>query len=431
MNDMLALGIDVGTSGVRVVATNAEHDVIALAQTNLPAPINNGQTTVQDASLWWLAVSTALDQLRTMISFERIAAICIDGTSGTIVAVDRNGQPLAPASMYNDPSAKAAADVIAKIAPPETAAHGATSPLGRAIALQKMPGVVGILHQADWIMSQFTGAFDTSDENNALKTGYDPALRVWPQWIEAAGFDMKLLPRVVAVGEIVGIVLPAIQIRFGLGKNTKVVSGTTDGCAAFLATGANNVGDGVTSLGTTMVIKLLSDRPIFAPQFGIYSHRIGDLWLPGGASNSGGAALLKYFNAEQISALEPSINVREPTGQKYYPLSGIGERFPVYDPHMQSRAEPRPASDAAFLQGLLEGIADVEVLAYQRMAELSAPTLQRVFTVGGGAKNKPWGEIRAQKLKVPMEIPASDQAAVGAARLAWKGLVTDRNAKIS
>jgi D-ribulokinase len=422
MQDLLALGIDVGTSGVRVVATDANHGMVDFAETSLPTPLKIGKSIAQNASLWWQAVSHALDKLRGRISFERIAAISVDGTSGTIVAVDGRGTPLAPASMYNDASAMQASEIIAKIAPPETAAHGATSPLGRAISLQKLAGVVRILHQADWIMSQFTGQFDVSDENNALKTGYDPMLRAWPEWMEVAGFNMQLLPKVVAVGTTIGAVTSEMQCRFGFNKNTKVVSGTTDGCAAFLATGANRLGDGVTSLGTTMVIKLLSDKPIFAPQYGLYSHRISDFWLPGGASNSGGAALLKYFSAEQIAALEPQMKVNKPTGCKYYPLSGIGERFPICDPEMQSRVSPRPANDAEFLQGLLEGIADVEALAYQRMVELSGPALKRVFTVGGGAKNKSWGENRAQRLRVPLEIPASDQAAVGTARLAWKGI---------
>ncbi len=422
MDDTLALGIDVGTSGVRVVATNRNHEVVGFAETSLQAPLKTGQSVTQDSSLWWQAVSHVLDELRGRISFERIVAISVDGTSGTIVAVDAQGTPLAPASMYNDASATDASEIIAKVAPPETAAHGVTSPLGRAISFQNLADVARILHQADWISAQFTGAFNVSDENNALKTGYDPVLQAWPEWIEAAGFNPKLLPRVVAVGTVVGNVKPDIQARFGIGKNTKVVSGTTDGCAAFLATGASRVGDGVTSLGTTMVIKLLSDKPIFAPQYGLYSHRIGDFWLPGGASNSGGASLLKYFTAEQLAAIEPQMKVSKPTGLKYYPLSGVGERFPIYDPEMQSRVTPRPANEAEFLQGLLEGITDVEALAYQRMAELSGPKLKRVFTVGGGAKNKSWGEIRAQRLRVPMEIPESDQAAVGTARLAWKGM---------
>ena len=76
-----------------------------------------------------------------------------------------------------------------------------------------------------------------------------------------------------------------------------VVAGTTDGCAAFLASGASEAGDGVTSLGTTLTLKLLSATPVFAPQFGVYSHRIGDQWLAGGASNSGGGVLASLFSA--------------------------------------------------------------------------------------------------------------------------------------
>lgn len=422
MPEPIALGIDVGTSGVRIVSTNSDHRIVAFAEMALPAPLKVGAAVTQDAELWWQAVSKVLDELRSKISFDRVVAISVDGTSGTVLAIDENGVPVAPASMYNDASAKTASNVIAKVAPPETAAHGVTSPLGRAITLQKISGVARILHQADWIASRFIGQFDMSDENNALKTGYDPISRSWPDWLDAVGFDIKLLPKIVPVGTSIGSVSIETQKRFGFHRNTKVVSGTTDGCAAFLATGADQVGDGVTSLGTTMVIKLLSEKPIFAPQYGLYSHRIGDLWLPGGASNSGGAALFRHFDAAEMAALEPLMQIEQPIGLDYYPLAGIGERFPIYDPQMLSRVSPRPIEDAQFLQGLLEGIANIEALSYQRMAELGGPSLNRIFTVGGGSKNKAWGQIRAKKLGVPMHLPASHEAAVGAARLAWKGV---------
>lgn len=421
IHEPLALGIDIGTSGARIAATNAVNEIVAFAATALPAPITAGNSIVQDPDLWWYAVTKILEEIRTKISFENVVAISVDGTSGTIVPINKTGEAVAHASMYNDASAKTAASLIAKFAPLETAAHGVTSPLGRALAMQGLTGVARILHQADWILSHFTGRFETTDENNALKTGYDPISRSWPDWIEAVGFDCKLLPKVVPVGTVIGVVSSEMQKQFGFRKNTKVVAGTTDGCAAFLATGADQVGDGVTSLGTTMVIKLLSDKPIFAPQFGLYSHRMGDLWLPGGASNSGGAALLKYFDANQMGALEEKMQIDRPTGYGYYPLSGVGERFPIYDPQMQSRVSPRPVDDAQFLQGLLEGIADVEVLSYQRMQQLGGPALKRIFTIGGGSKNKAWSHIRAKKLDVPMQVPASQEAAVGAARLAWKG----------
>ena len=416
------LGIDIGTTGVRVIATRRNHEVLAYASVPMPGPIRTGDRVEQNADIWWQAVCAALDELRGKISFANIRALSIDGTSGTVVAVDGAGHPLAPASMYNDASASAAARLIAKIAPPETAAHGATSPLGRALSLQHLDGIYRILHQADWICAQFTENFGISDENNALKTSYDPVLRQWPGWLAELDFDTRLLPEVVPAGVQTGIISTRMQARFGFGHDTKVIAGTTDGCAAFLATGASQIGAGVTSLGTTLVIKLLSNHPIFAPDYGIYSHRIGDLWLAGGASNSGGGALLRYFTLQQMIDLEAHMQADLPTGFDFYPLAGTGERFPVYDPQMQSRVSPRPDSDAEFLQALLEGVANVEARAYHRMSELGGPKLREVFTVGGGAHNAAWSKIRARSLGIPLRPPFSEAAAAGTARLAWRGL---------
>ena len=422
MSDPLCVGIDIGTSGVRAVATDAAHRPVAFAATPMPSPEREGARATQDAGIWWDAVARSLDALRARCDFARVRAISADGTSGTIIGVDATGRPLAPASMYNDSSAQAAAETILRLAPPDTAAHGVTSPLGRALALRHLPRLAHVLHQADWVLAQFSGKLGISDENNALKTGYDPVTRVWPAWIQDVGLARSLLPDVTPVGTAIGAVTLAMQARFGFLPSTQVVSGTTDGCAAFLATGASEVGAGVTSLGTTLVVKFLSDKPIFDKSFGLYSHRIGDLWLAGGASNSGGAALLKFFSAAQMAELEPHMRIDRPTGLGYYPLQGVGERFPIYDPAMVSRVTPRPANDADFLQGLLEGVAEVEATAYALMTKLGGPPLSQVFTVGGGAKNRSWGLMRERILGAPLREPASVEAAVGAARLAWRGL---------
>ncbi|TGR93377.1 carbohydrate kinase, partial [Mesorhizobium sp. M2E.F.Ca.ET.209.01.1.1] len=95
---------------------------------------------------------------------------------------------------------------------------------------------------------------------------------------------------------------------FGLPRDVVVVAGTTDGCASFLATGATAAGDGVTALGSSLTIKILSDRPISAPRFGIYSHRLGDTWLAGGASNSGGKVLAQHFPLARIIELSAMID---------------------------------------------------------------------------------------------------------------------------
>ena len=96
---------------------------------------------------------------------------------------------------------------------------------------------------------------------------------------------MELLPEVLEPGAWLGGLSDAAAARFGLEPGTRVLAGTTDGCASFLATGASEAGDGVSALGSTLTIKLLSDRPVFSPESGVYSHRINDLWLAGGASS--------------------------------------------------------------------------------------------------------------------------------------------------
>ena len=421
----LALGIDVGTSGVRIAALDEGGRLVAEASAPIPPPDREGASIRQDAEIWWQATLAAFDALRGKLDMSAVAAIAVDGTSGTILPVDHSGTPLAQARLYNDASAAGTALRLAAHAPKETAALGATSPLARAIELKSTPRLWKIVHQADWIAGRLSGNFGISDESNALKSGYDPIARRWPDWIAAAGLDLGLLPEVFPVGRKTGILASDVARDLGLPAGVAMVAGATDGCAAFLATGAADSGDGVTSLGSTLTIKLLSQTPVFAPEFGIYSHRIGDMWLAGGASNSGGAVLAAFFPPDRMAALEPLLVPQTPTGLDYYPLLAPGERFPVSDPHFTPRMSPRPAEDHVFLQALLEGIAAIEALGYARLRELGATPLRSVRTVGGGAANRAWTQIRQRLLGVPMAEAEALQAAAGAAKLAWSGIRAD------
>ena len=306
-------------------------------------------------------------------------------------------------------------------APAASAAHGATSGLAKALGFRSLAGLHRILHQADWLAGRFLGRFDLSDANNALKTGYDPVAEAWPDWIAATGMDVALLPAVAAAGSVQGRIGRSAADTFGLDPDVLVVAGTTDGCASFLATGASQPGDGVSALGTTLTIKMLADAPIFAPEYGIYSHRIGDAWLAGGASNSGGGVLAEFFDGATIESLSRRIDPATDSGLDYYPLRKPGERFPVNDPDLAPRMTPRPADDAAFLKGLLEGIAHIEARGYGRLSELGAPALRSIRTVGGGAANPAWTAIRKRALAVPFLPALSEEAAMGTALLALAG----------
>ncbi len=417
----LALGLDVGTSGVRGIVVDAAATVVGEAAAPLPEPERQaGGGAIQDPRVWVEAMQRVVAALPRR---REVRALAIDGTSGTLLVTDADGRPLAPARLYNDASAADRAAAIKDVAPPESGAHGATSPLARLLDMQaERPDAVYALHQADWLAGRLTGRFGLSDDNNALKLGWDPVRRCWPDWMETLGVRRNLLPEVIAPGDPLGRIDPRQAAELDLDPETLVIAGTTDGCASFLATGATAFGEGVTALGSTLTIKLLSDHPIFAPQFGVYSHRLGPRWLVGGASNSGGGALLRFFTPETMAELEPRLDPDHPTGRHWHPLPGTGERFPIADPALVFEPEDRPADDAVFFQALLEGIADVEASAYAKLAELGASRLRSVRTVGGGAANRAWSRIRGKRLGVPMESALNTEAAYGTARLALEGL---------
>jgi sugar (pentulose or hexulose) kinase len=100
----------------------------------------------------------------------------------------------------------------------------------------------------------------------------------------------------------------------------------------------------------------------------------------------------------------------------------IGERFPIDDPQLQPILEPRPISDALYLQALLEGLAEIERAGWQRLAQLGAPAIQRVISLGGGARNPQWRAIRQRLLGVAVLNRPQLSAALGMARLAATAL---------
>lgn len=423
MNDGrdIFLGIDFGTSGCRVAAVDATGNLLAEERVAVAPPHRDGERSEQDPALWWQALRMALAGMAQRVPPASVHALAVDGTSGTLLLADEGGAALGPALMYDDARSRTEAARIAAIAPPESAAHGASSALAKLLHLQPTaPRARHALHQADWIAGRLCGEFGISDENNCLKLGYDPVRRIWPAWMAATGADLRLLPRVVKPGSAVGTLRHPELLALGYRPELRVRAGTTDGVAAFVATGASEIGDAVTSLGSTLVLKLLSETPVFAPAFGVYSHPLGRLWLAGGASNSGGAVLLRHFTIAEMERMDARLDPDRPTGLDYYPLASPGERFPDSDPTLAPRLAPRPAEDTLFYQAMLEGMARIEALGYRRLAELGAPEPRRLMTVGGGARNAAWTRIRARTLDIPFATPRSDQAAYGTALIAAK-----------
>ncbi len=426
-----AIGVDVGTSGCRAVAVDRDGRPLVWARAALPPPLTPADGQVeQDPGLWWDAVVRVLRRIGVELAERRqgVSAIAVDGTSSTLLLADPDGTPRGPALMYNDRRARESALRVDSAAPPESAARGAGSSLSKLLHLaagQGCPAGTLALHQADWIGGRLAGGPGWSDWNNALKLGFDAERLVWPDWVQGLIPPEIRLPRVLAPGTTVAALGPAIAQRLGLSPGVRVVAGTTDSTAAVIAAGACRPGDAVTCLGTTLVLKIVSPRPLTSSRHGVYSQRLGDQWLVGGASNSGGSVLRQFFSEAEIVELSQAIDPDRLSGLDYYPLPRPGERFPRDDPGLAPRIAPAPPDRRQFLHGLLEGMARIEAEGYALLSRLGAPRPTRVLTTGGGALNKTWESIRRHTLGLPVLAAEHQEAALGTALLALGKLSPD------
>jgi len=410
-----SLGIDFGTSGARACVMAPQGEIEDMAR------LDYGSLAEDEAAPGWREVLFQLIAQVPVGLRRRLAALAIDGTSATVLACDADLHPLHGPLMYHDARAIAEAEAIAAAAGPAHPAAMATSGLAKVLWLQARLGTrpaTVFLNQADWLAAQLTGR-PASDFHNALKMGLDPATGQWPGWIAGLPGGNAVLPTAVVPGADLGPIIPARAL--GLNPDCRVRAGTTDSIAAFLAAGARQPGEAVTSLGTTLALKLVSDTRVDDARYGVYSHWFGRRWLTGGASNAGGGVLRQFFSDQELVDLSARMDPDRATGLNYYPLPRPGERFPIDDPALAPRLSPQPPDRVAFLQGLLEGLAAIEAQGYARLVELGAPHPTRVYSAGGGAQNVMQTRIRGRYLTVPVEPAAQQEACYGTARLAAAG----------
>jgi sugar (pentulose or hexulose) kinase len=438
--DACALGFDFGTSGVRCAIVNADGEVVASPPGYVWGAAGERS---QEASDWETALFSQLEALPAEIR-AKVERIAVSGTSGSMLLVDGDecGSPSAARGaprMYDFSVTKQAAgtsgeqamDLLRAHTPEAHTVRSATSALAKLLAYHcesPLAGSERLAHQADYVASRLTGSAVHSDWHNALKLGYDVKALRYPEWMETGPIGEIVhgrLPPVVRPGEPIAPVSVDVARKYGLKDGCVVVGGTTDSIAAFLAAGATEVGDAVTSLGSTVAIKLLSDRPVDDATRGVYSHRLGDRWLVGGASNAGCAVLREQgFGADELASLSEKIDPEAaPPHDDYYPLSAntVGERFPRPDENAVSRLTPVPPDRSEFLHCILHGIGRVEAEGYAILAELGASKLERVMTSGGGSQNPTWIAMRQRMLGVPTSKAKNIDAAYGCALLAARG----------
>ncbi len=388
------IGIDIATESTRALLVDENANVIGTANAKL-APVIRGAdgSVTQDPKSWVVAVASLLKEIQVLAAAAQVEPISlvISATSGTFTLVNGEGHAVIPAAMYND--------------------GRASNPLDRAIFIrsaEKLDGKLHLVHTPEFVIASLLNLKPqeiAADWSHALKTGVDLHTQNWkPEILAQASAEKISLPKVVAPGAKLGAI-----------GNLNIYSGMTDGCTAQISAGGADLGSAVTTLGTTMVIKLVSNKDVSGP--GFYSHLLPKTnWLVGGASNLGGISFKEY--ARDIKNWDKKAEVHGPASFETYPLTSKGERFPIANKDLVKISSGNPTNEIDNYRAILEGIAFAEKLSYEILAKTGAPLTGELRTAGGGAKSPTWCKIRATALNRPVIAQKGSGSDLGAALIA-------------
>ncbi len=401
MSKEVFIGVDIATSNIRAIAIDRSGNPLARANAAL-AQVKKGvdKSATQDSKSWISSIDNVLTQLCKQLSEKGLIpqSLLISATSGTFVICNKDGVPIADAIMYND--------------------GRASDPLGRAakvIESAKQAGPFIFANTPEFVIAHLSEQplpQIPTDSSHGLKMGVDFVSRDYLAATKEIAKSLNItLPKVVLPGTKIATIGNKIAAKLGI-PPIPIYTGMTDGCTAQIAAGGAT--GSVTSLGTTLVIKVVADSDISGD--GFYSHLLpSNRYLLGGASNIGGVSYQKYEgDLENFNHKAAEINA---ANFITYPLTVTGERFPIKSLSITNLISAKPESDVMEYRGILEGIAFTERYAYDLLQRAGAKLSQTIYTTGGGAKSKLLSQIRANILNRPVAITNTTGSDMGAAFL--------------
>ena len=405
MPDEFFGGLDFGTSGARISVINIKKEL----EYSNSVPYEYG---FKNPNSWINSCEKLLDILPLDIK-RNIVNLAISGTSGTLTACNLRGNPLGESIPY-DQACNSNKMIIDSMTIGEDHLQTPYSSLAKALTLiDKYGENILLRHQSDWITGWFLKDWTYGEEGNNIKLGWDLMKESWPKSYLNTSWQ-KCLPQIIKSGKIIGQVNFDLAERFNLNKKLILISGTTDSNASLIASGLGKE-DGLTVLGTTIVVKKIIDNPI--KEKGITTHRVSGNWICGGASNAGCGILSKFYSDLEIKELSRQINPSKNTSLNLLPLNSKGERFPINNSNLEPILGPRPVSDSLYLHALFEGLANIELKGWEKLLELTGSLPKKIITIGGGSKNPQWRKIREKIINIPI-VSCKKTTSFGTALLA-------------
>jgi xylulokinase len=432
------LGIDLGTSGVKVVLLNDEDRVVDQQVAELTVSRPRALWSEQQPEDWWLAADRAIGSLGERLSdrLRRVRAIGLSGQMHGATLLDAADRPLRPAILWNDGRSAAQCAEIEARAPSSReitgnlAMPGFTAPKllwVREHEPEIFAGVRKVLLPKDYLRLRMTGDY-ASDMSDAAGTLWlDVARRRWSsQMLEACDLTEEAMPALFEGSEATGRLRPEIAERWGMAR-VPVAGGGGDQAAGAAGAGVVRPGEASLSLGTSGVYFVSGDRYRPNPAMAVHAfcHCIPDTWHQMSVILSAASCvswLVGVTGAASEGALieEAEANDRPAKSVLFLPYL-TGERTPHNDPTaMGVFCGLSPETDRAELtRAVLEGVAFAFADGQQALVR-AGTAIGEVSVIGGGSRSNLWGRILASALRRPLIYRASADVgpALGAARLA-------------
>ncbi len=435
----LLLGVDIGTSSLKVVLFDEDLRPVALARREYGTSYPGPGCAEQDPEDWWRAFRAATKEVLLASSAPpgAIAAIGVDGMSSLALPVDAAGTPLRPALIWLDRRARAQVErARVEVEARQLSINGnRCDPSCFAPKLawirQHEPDVdraaASYLHCNAWLVQRLTGAF-TMDVSQAglsllcdIRTGRysDELVRGW-------GVDRRKLPEVSSCAEIAGRVTAVAAAATGLAAGTPVVAGAMDNVAATMGIGLRHDGDAYIAAGTVTNVGVLRDHPVLGGPGLLYHSGLEGRWLVNGGADYGGAGMLWFRNVlgdTDLAALG-ALGAASACGE--HPLVFLpymaGQRAPLWnDATAGVMLGITPSTERRHLARMfMESVA----LGARHVFDALCPVRpDRAALTGGITHSRAWTQLMADVTGMRLSVwDQAETSTLGAALLAGVGV---------
>jgi len=434
----LYIGIDLGTSAVKLLLMDAKGDIKNIVTKEYPLEFPRPGWSQQRPGDWEKAVFEGIPELLAGFDASELSGIGAGGQMHGLVVLDDFDRVIRPAILWNDGRTAAQVNYLNNVIGKEKLSQltaniafaGFTAPKIlwlRENEPENFERIAKIMLPKDYINYVLTGVHscDYSDASGMLLL--DVKNKRWSQeMLEICGISEKQMPALFESYECIGTVKPEIAARLGIPEGVKVCAGAGDNAAAAIGTGVVGEGGCNISLGTSGTVFISSEKFGVDPNNALhaFAHADGGYHLMGcmlSAASCNKWLMDEILKTDDYAAEQLPITDERPGENHVYFLPYLmGERSPINDTNARGCfiGMTMDTSRADMVQAVLEGVAfairDSIEVAKSLGIEISSSKI-----CGGGAKSPLWKKIMANVLNISLECPQSEQGpGMGGAMLA-------------